>query len=80
MRRAGINLETRTEIKHAYKILYRSGLNISNALEQIKKECKSAEVKHFVKFIEESKRGIIRAARETGDRRPETTDQEEDII
>ena len=73
MRRAGINLETRTEIKRAYKILYRSGLNITNALEQIKKECHSAEVKHFVEFIENSKRGIIRSGHE-----PRATNHEEE--
>ncbi len=62
MRRAGLSLETRTEIKHAFKILYRSGLNVTNAIEQIKKECKSPEAKHFVEFIEKSKRGIIKSS------------------
>lgn len=61
MRRAGIKPEVRAEIKKAYKLLYRSGLNVSNALEQIKKECSSPEVTHFVEFIENSKRGIIRS-------------------
>lgn len=75
MRRAGIKPEIRAEIKKAYKILYRSGLNVSNALTQIKLECKSAEVKHFVKFIENSKRGIIRG--QTKDYRLQTADQEE---
>ncbi len=76
MRRAGINLETRTEIKRAFKLLYRSGLNVTQALEQIKKECKSPEAKHFVKFIEESKRGIIRG--QTRDHQLQTTDQKEE--
>jgi UDP-N-acetylglucosamine acyltransferase len=61
MRRAGIKPEIRAEIKKAFKILYRSGLNVSNALAQIKLECQSAEAKHFVEFIENSKRGIIRS-------------------
>lgn len=65
MRRAGIKPEIRAEIKRAFKILYRSGLSVSNAVAQIKLECKTAEVKHFVEFIENSKRGIIRAERET---------------
>ncbi len=76
MRRAGIKPEIRAEIKKAYKILYRSGLNVSNALEQIKKECSSAEVKHFVEFIENSKRGIIRG--QTKDYRLQTADQDEE--
>ncbi|HCM41920.1 MAG TPA: acyl-[acyl-carrier-protein]--UDP-N-acetylglucosamine O-acyltransferase [Candidatus Omnitrophica bacterium] len=60
MRRAGFKPETRAEIKKAYKLLYRSGLSVSNAVEMIKKECSGPEVKHFVEFIENSKRGIIR--------------------
>lgn len=59
MRRAGIGPETRSEIKEAFRLLYRSGLNTSQALDTIKKSLKSPEVAHFVKFIEESKRGII---------------------
>jgi len=76
MRRAGIKPEIRAEIKKAYKILYRSGLNVSNAVEQIKKECASPEVKHFVEFIENSKRGIIRG--QTKDHRLQTADQDEE--
>jgi len=59
MRRAGIGPQIRAEIKEAYKLLYRSGLNVSQALEQIKKSLKSAEVAHMVAFIEASKRGIL---------------------
>ncbi len=59
MRRAGIGPQVRAEIKEAYKLLYRSGLNVSQALEQIKKSLKSAEVAHMVTFIEASKRGIL---------------------
>ncbi len=67
MRRAGIGLETRTEIKEAYRLLYRSGLNTTQALEAIKKNMKSSEVAHFVKFIEESKRGIIDGSQGSAD-------------
>ena len=59
MRRAGIGPQIRAEIKEAYKLLYRSGLNVSQAIEQIKKSLKSAEVAHMVAFIEASKRGIL---------------------
>jgi UDP-N-acetylglucosamine acyltransferase len=58
MRRAGFAAPVREEIKHAYKLLYRSGLNVGNAMEAIKRECKSAEVAHLVAFVEASKRGI----------------------
>jgi len=80
MRRAGIKPETRAEIKQAFKILYRSGLSVKNAVEKIKFECKSPEVKHFVEFIENSKRGIIRSSRETIDNRLQTKDEEAEIL
>ena len=62
LRRAGISSAVRMEIKQAYRLLYRSGLNVSQALAEIKKDLKSPEVAHLVKFIEDSRRGIIDAA------------------
>ena len=59
MRRAGIGSQVRAEIKEAYKLLYRSGMNVSQALDKIKKSLKSPEVVHMVEFIEASKRGIL---------------------
>lgn len=59
LRRAGINAEVRAEIKAAYKLLYRSGLNTSQAVAEIKQTLKSTEVKHLVSFVEASKRGIV---------------------
>ena len=58
MRRAGIAANARGEIKHAYKLLYRCGLNVSNALEVIERECRSDEVKHLAAFVRASERGI----------------------
>lgn len=62
MRRAGIGLEVRTAIKEAYRLLYRSGKNVSQALKIIKQKLKSKEVAHMVEFIEASKRGILDGA------------------
>ena len=62
MRRAGIGPQVRAEIKEAYKLLYRSGMNVSQAVEAIKKSLKSPEVVHLVEFIEASKRGILAGA------------------
>ncbi len=58
MRRAGIAAPVREEIKRAYKLLYREGLNVSNAIEAIESSCHSAEVKHLVQFVKDAKRGI----------------------
>ena len=58
MRRAGISQAVRSEIKEAYRLLYRSGLNVSQALEEIEAKFTSGEVKYLTSFIRESKRGI----------------------
>ncbi len=61
LRRAGFSPDERELIKKAYKILYHSGLNVSQALEAIDKdeELKDNElIKEIVEFIKSSKRGI----------------------
>ena len=58
MRRSGISQTVRSEIKEAYRLLYRSGLNVTQALEEIEAHFKSGEIKYLVSFIRESKRGI----------------------
>ena len=58
MRRAGLPPQIREEIKRAYKLLYREGLNIRHALEAIEQECRSSEAKAIVEFVRSSKRGI----------------------
>ncbi len=58
MRRAGLSPQTREDIKHAYKLLYRSDLNVPNALEAIERECRTPEVTRLVEFVKASKRGI----------------------
>lgn len=59
LRRAGFSSDTRRELKIAYRALYRSGLNVSQALDTI--QCQltlSAPVAHLIRFIEHSQRGI----------------------
>ncbi|MBI4387677.1 MAG: hypothetical protein HY582_01375, partial [Candidatus Omnitrophica bacterium] len=58
MRRAGISQPVRSEIKEAYRLLYRAGFNVSQALEEIERNLKSVEAKELAGFIRESKRGI----------------------
>ena len=60
LRRAGFTRESIREIKEAYKIFFLSELNKEDALIKIKNELKSEEVKTFVDFIEQSKRGICK--------------------
>jgi UDP-N-acetylglucosamine acyltransferase len=59
MRRAGIKPEAREDIKRAYRLLYREGLNVPHAIEAIERECGSPEAIAFVEFVKASKRGIV---------------------
>jgi len=58
IKRAGFDSKARKEIKEAFRIIYRSGLNLSNALAEIEKREITPEVKCIVDFIRTSKRGI----------------------
>lgn len=58
LRRAGISPSAREEIKRAYKLLYREGLNVAHASETIHRECRSSEVVAMLTFVKSSKRGI----------------------
>ncbi len=72
LRRAGFPPEVRQEISQAFKLIYRSGLNVSQAVRAIKKALFSNEVAHLLRFIEESKRGIIDSAKTISEEGEET--------
>ncbi len=65
LRRANLSLRARSEIKQAFKLLYKSGLNVKQAIGQLQKLSSSAEIKHLVDFILRSTRGIC-AQKEMG--------------
>lgn len=53
--------ETCRELKDAFRILYRSGLNVSQATDRLVNDYPdSAEIRHLVDFISASNRGIVR--------------------
>lgn len=58
LRRAGFSLGERQEIKAAFDVLYRSGLNVSQAVERLKKEFPRGPAAEFWQFAEQSKRGL----------------------
>jgi UDP-N-acetylglucosamine acyltransferase len=62
LRRAGIAQEARLKLKDAFRIFYTSGLNASQALEEIEKGTMTQEVRQFVDFVRASKRGVCRYA------------------
>ena len=59
LRRRGFAEGTRTALKHAYRLLFQSGLNVSQGLERVEAEVRGVpEVDHLVTFIRSSERGI----------------------
>jgi UDP-N-acetylglucosamine acyltransferase len=60
LKRAGFGEEQIAALKKAYRVLYRSGLKLEDALCQIETEIRTPEATHLVGFIRSSKRGICR--------------------
>src|ERR1700678_3968135 len=60
LKRAGFSAQEIAALKSAYKILYRSGLKLKDALARIASELDTEHTRHLVKFIESSQRGICR--------------------
>jgi UDP-N-acetylglucosamine acyltransferase len=59
LERNGVPEETQAALRQAFKILFRDGLTISNALARIETEVALLpEVQHLVQFIRTSERGI----------------------
>jgi len=58
LRRAGLSPEEREEIKRAFKILFRSGLNTTQACERLREEFGQGVAAEMLTFIEGSERGI----------------------
>ena len=61
LRRRGFSNETIEKIHNAYRIIYQSGLNTTDALAKIEAEIELCpEVEYIINFIRGSERGIIR--------------------
>ena len=59
LRRAGISSEARMELKRAFRLLYLEGRNISQALEEVRKQSWGVEAESFFTFVREAKkRGV----------------------
>ena len=59
LQRAGFPEATIRELKHAYRLLFRSELNLSQAIERVREEVEQIpEVEHLLAFIEASPRGV----------------------
>jgi UDP-N-acetylglucosamine acyltransferase len=80
LRRAGFSPPQLRTLRAAYKLLYRSRLQLEDALKRIEAELPDPLTDHLVEFIRKSKRGIAREApdaREVPDIRDALNDQED---
>jgi len=62
LKRAGFTPEERVKVKRAYKLLYRSGLNVKQAVAAIEREDLGPGAVEIVDLIRRSTRGICAAA------------------
>ena len=61
LKRRGFSTEKINAIQEIYRIIYNSGLNFTQALEQIGKEITDSDVRQeILDFMKESKRGLIK--------------------
>lgn len=61
LKRAGVSELGRAKIREAYRLLYRSGLNTTQALKAIQGiDGMVPEVERLIRFVQESRRGICR--------------------
>lgn len=61
LKRHGFTAETISELKAAYKILFRSGLTTQKAVQRIEEEgLHGADVQYLVRFVLTAERGVLR--------------------
>jgi len=61
LKRRGFTAEQILNIKRAYKVLYRSGLKLEAATEELERAAETqAEIQPFVEFIKRSSRSLVR--------------------
>ena len=58
LRRAGLSHETRRTIQAAYELIYRTRLNLTQALGELRVKFHQPEIVALIDFIADSKRGI----------------------
>lgn len=63
--RCGISEERRRDLKRAFRLIYRSGLSLSKAIEEIEMQIDSSEeIENMLRFLRNADRGITRLRRE----------------
>jgi UDP-N-acetylglucosamine acyltransferase len=72
LRRHGVPPEVRTQLKRAFKLMYRSQHNLGQAIAEMSKMDTSFELRHLVAFLQSSERGVSGIARQDAGLEAET--------
>ena len=59
LKRRNFSEQSIEALRQAYKLVYKSGLRLSEATEQLAQVATNPEVRHFLDFIKQSERGIV---------------------
>jgi UDP-N-acetylglucosamine acyltransferase len=60
LQRSGMDEDTIRELKRAYRLLFRSEMNVTQAIERVQTELEPLpEVKELIRFVEASERGVV---------------------
>jgi UDP-N-acetylglucosamine acyltransferase len=65
LQRAGVSAADIAALKKAYRLLYRAGLKLEDALAEIEAQCPTPLTAHLVDFVKSSSRGICRPHKPT---------------
>ncbi len=60
LERRGFTPEQIDRIHHAYRLLYQSGLNTTQAVDRIAEEAKGPEIEAILSFVQAAERGIVK--------------------
>jgi UDP-N-acetylglucosamine acyltransferase len=61
LKRRGFTAEQILNIRRAYRVLYRSGLKLHSAIEELERAAETqAEIRPFVEFLKHSSRSLVR--------------------
>lgn len=61
LRRNGVGSEAIKQLSRAFKILFKSGFSLKNAIKEVSEQrYTSAQVSHLIDFVKNSKRGVCR--------------------
>ena len=67
LRRAGFTAVQRAQIKQAFGLVYRSGLNVTQARERLRADAANPYAAEFADFLDHAKRGICRPSFDSTD-------------